>query len=433
MIVDLIRKETIREAVRTQATTWIRFSRGSEKIDLAVNSRMLAAYGLNDIDELVNRMIAHMLEQIENPALRGSGFVFEEVIGTNVDFHRLNLTRGSSYLPLPDWLSRKKAIINPKNDDVECFKWAVIAADRWEEIDKHPERISKLRKFEEEYDWSDVEFPFVIRSIDKFEDNNEISVNVLAVEDRRVFIHRKSTRNYKRVVNLMLITGEHSFPYKEGKYNRSHYVAVKSLSRLLVKKNTEHETAQHHCTNCLHGFPSEISRDNHEKYCRNNEAVLIEMPTRKPYIKYSKGQYQLKVPFTMYVDFESLLTKPSEEEKKRGIVNVHEPSGWCIKSEFAHGEVDNPIKMYRGKDCVEEFCKHVVSEANRLHRSFPEKPMEPLTSKQIKAHSEVKVCHICLEGFKIKDRKVKDHCHYTGKYRGATHSNCNIRYLVISP
>ena len=56
--------------------------------------------------------------------------------------------------------------------------------------------------------------------------------------------------------------------------------------------------------------------------------------------------------------------------------------------------------------------------------------MEPLTSKQIKAHSKVKVCHICLEGFKIKDRKVKDHCHYTGKYRGATHSNCNLQYKI---
>ena len=151
---------------------------------------------------------------------------------------------------------------------------------------------------------------------------------------------------------------------------------------------------------------------------------------RKPYVKYSKGQYQLKVPFAMYVDFKSLLTKPSEEEKKRGIVNIYEPSGWCVKSEFAYGEVDNPIKMYRGRDCVEESCKHIVSEAKRLQRSFPEKPMEPLTSKQIKAHSEVKVCHICLEGFKIKDRKVRDHCHYTEKYRGAMHSNCNLQYKI---
>ena len=173
MIVDLIRTETIREAVRTQATTWIRFSKGSEKIDLAFNSRMLAAYGLNDIDELVNRMIAHTLEQIENPALRDSGFAFEEVIGTNVDFHRLNLMRGSSYLPLPDSLSKKKAVINLQNLDMECFKWAIIAADKWKEIGQHPERVNKLRKFEKEYDWSDVEFPFMMKNIYKFEDKTK--------------------------------------------------------------------------------------------------------------------------------------------------------------------------------------------------------------------------------------------------------------------
>ena len=188
MLVDLIKCETSREAVRTQATTWIRFSKGQERVDLAFNSRMLAAYGLNDIAELVDRMITHMIKQIENPALRDRRFVFEEVIGTDIDFHRLNLTRGSSYLPLSDWLSRKKVIINPKNADMECSKWAVTVADRWEEIDKHPERISKLRKFEGEYDWSDVKFPFAIRSIDKFEHKNEISVNLLAADNKRVFI-----------------------------------------------------------------------------------------------------------------------------------------------------------------------------------------------------------------------------------------------------
>ena len=197
MLVDLIKRETSREAVRTQATMWIKFRKGAETVNPAFNSRMLPAYGLNGINKIADEMISHMLGQVENPALRDSGFIFEEVVGTNVDFHRLNLTRGSSYLPLPDWLSRKKAIINPKNDDMECFKWAVIASDRWEEIDKHPERISKLRKFEEEYDWTDVEFPFAIRSIDKFERHNEISVNVLAVEDRRIFIRKKSDYRYE--------------------------------------------------------------------------------------------------------------------------------------------------------------------------------------------------------------------------------------------
>ena len=63
-----------------------------------------------------------MAQQIENPALRNSKFVFHRVLHMDIDFHRLNLTRGSSYVSLPDWLMKKKAIINPKNSDMECFK-----------------------------------------------------------------------------------------------------------------------------------------------------------------------------------------------------------------------------------------------------------------------------------------------------------------------
>ena len=123
-------------AVRSQTTIWIRFTRdGFETVDLAFNSRMMSVYNLNDKNEIVTAMIEHMAQQIENPALRNSKFVFNRVLHMDIDFHRLNLTRGSSYVLLPDWLMKKKAIINPKNSDMECFKWAVIAAMKWEEID----------------------------------------------------------------------------------------------------------------------------------------------------------------------------------------------------------------------------------------------------------------------------------------------------------
>ena len=84
---------------------------------------MANVYNLSDMNDIVNEMIAHMKEQIENPTLSDSKFAFDEVLHMDVDFHRLNLARGLSYLPLPDWLTKKKVIINPKNVDSECFKW----------------------------------------------------------------------------------------------------------------------------------------------------------------------------------------------------------------------------------------------------------------------------------------------------------------------
>ena len=64
-------------------------------------------------------MIAHIKTQIEKPALSNRRFVFDEVLYLDTNFQRLNLTRGSSYLPLPDWLARKKAIVNPHNNNEE--------------------------------------------------------------------------------------------------------------------------------------------------------------------------------------------------------------------------------------------------------------------------------------------------------------------------
>ena len=81
------------------------------------------------MDQIVDGMTANMKFQIENPALLNRRFVFDEFLYLDVNFHQLKLTWGSSYLPLPDWLVSKKAIVNPHNDDEECFRWSVIAAE----------------------------------------------------------------------------------------------------------------------------------------------------------------------------------------------------------------------------------------------------------------------------------------------------------------
>ena len=72
---------------------------------------------------------------------------------------------------------------------MECFKWAVIEAMKWEEIGNNPERVSKLRRYEEEFDWSEIEFPGIVRDINKFERNNEIGVNIPAVENKKIYIY----------------------------------------------------------------------------------------------------------------------------------------------------------------------------------------------------------------------------------------------------
>ena len=239
-------------------TVWIRFVRddeeGQERVELAFNSLMTSMYRGSETDQIVDRMIVNIKFQIENPALLNSRFIFDEFLYLDVNFHQLSLMRASSYLPLPDWLVRKKAIVNPHNDDEECFKWSVITVEKVGM--KDPQRVSNLRKFTDNYDWSGLEFPVSIKDIGKFETRNNISVNVLAVEGRDIYIHRKG-RRMGREINLLMVS--------EDEIN--HYTAIKSLSRLLKSSNTKHKCKQHFCMNCLQGFMQESSRDQHQVYC----------------------------------------------------------------------------------------------------------------------------------------------------------------------
>ena len=212
----------------------------------------------------------------------------------------------------------------------------------------------------------------------------------------------------KNFVNLLLIiNGEKRL-----------YTAIKSLSRLLGSSNSKHGHKQHFCLNCLQGFHSEKSRDNHFEYCKDNEAVRIEMPKEGSFVEFHEGQNQFKVPFAMCADLEAILMPTEEsnfnpEKPYTKEINQHIPSGFCVYSKFACGKVENPLKLYRGEDCVEVFCDYIENEAKRPYHMFPEKPMKCLTHEEWREFNQVRKCHICFKGFQVDDIKVRDHCHYT--------------------
>ena len=400
-----------RTSARIQTTAWIRFVRdgpprgpgeahdeeGQERIELAFNSLMTSVYQGSETDQIVDGMIANMKFLIENPALLNSRFVFDEFLYLDVNFHQLNLTRSSSYLPLPDWLARKKAIVNPHNDDEECFKWSVIAAENVGM--KDPQRVSNLRKFTDNYDWSGLEFPVSFKDIGKFETRNNISVNVLAVEGRDIYIHRKGRRMMGREISLLMVSED----------GIQHYTTIKSLSTLLSSKNSNTKRKQHFCMNCLQGFLQELSRDPNQVYCEDNESVRVEMPEQGSTVEFKDGPNQFRVPYIMYADFESILepmdpVEPgSPNQPYTNEVNRHMPSGWYVYSKFAYGDVDNLLRTYRGKDCIETFCNYVKKEEHRLYHMFPELPMDPLTKKQWKKHKRSTKCHICYKPLTLGD------------------------------
>ena len=106
-----------------------------------------------------------------------------------------------------------------------------------------------------------------------------------------------------------------------------------------------------------------------------------------------------------------------------------------IKCSFDKKE--NKLDCYRAKDCIEKLCKHLKDSAMEII-NHEKKEIIPLTHKENNFYNKQEICYICKEKFCLdkanKDytnrKKVKDHCHYTGKFRGAAHSKCSLNYKI---
>ena len=97
--------------------------------------------------------------------------MFKRVIRLEIHFVRWNPLKGSSWLPTPSDLEKKKAVINMKNQDQMCFKWCIGRAKNMVTI--HPERITPdLREQAEDLDWDGCEFPMAVEKIKYFEARN---------------------------------------------------------------------------------------------------------------------------------------------------------------------------------------------------------------------------------------------------------------------
>ena len=150
--------------------------------------------------------------------------------------------------------------------------------------------------------------------------------------------------------------------------------------------------------------------------------------------------------FTIYADFECLLEKMSTcqndpNKSSTTKINKHTPSGYSIFTHCSFDESKNKISNYRGDDCMKKFCKDLREHSTKII-NYEKKKMISLTTEEKVHYNKQKVFYICKKEFdnndttksssleRKKQQKVRDHCHYTGKYRGAAHNICNLRFKV---
>ena len=386
-----------------------------------------------DPHEIYNEMrdeIEEELQKIENA--EGSGWVFVEVENLTLHTDIWDPIKASSYIDLPEELKNKKALINMKNEnDHKCFLWCVLRA--LNPKDKNAERIDKdLKSKENTLNMSGITYPVNIKEdIKRFEKQNpDISISVLGYsKDEKIYPLRRSkyAMKNKRKHNIVLLL------IKDG--DNSHYCYVKNESALLASQVNSHKGKLYFCLNCLNGFDTPEKLDNHNEYCGEEESVKINMPPPETYLKFKNYLYSERAPFAIYADFESLLKqletcKPDPNKSYTHKYNKHEPVSFVyyIKS-FNESVYKSKLRSYvkenEDPDTIDVFINWLEEDVKIISELGNEKMV--ITAEEQEQFNQASNCWICEKLLNLDDR-VRDHCHFTGRYRGAACNRCNLKY-----
>ena len=389
---------------------------------------ILEGTDIHEIYEEITEEIEEEIQKVQESAA-GSGWRFVRVQDLTLHITKYDPLNAGSYINLPEALKNKKAIINMQNEDEKCFMWCVLRA--LNPTNSHPERIDKdLKSKQDTLNMQGINYPVDFRGIDRFEKQNpEISISLLGYnKDEGVYPLKLSKyTGSKHDITLLLI--------KDG--DNSHYCLVKNISALLASQINNHSHKRHFCLNCFNSFNSSESLNRHKEYCYNNECVKINMPPQGTYLRFNKFINSEKAPFSIYADFECLIKpldncKPDPNKSYTNKYQKHEPSSVCyyIKS-FNESVYESKLIMYtqtkpEDPDAATTFIKMLEEDVKKIAEL--EKKEMIFTEENTKQFNKASDCWIC--GEKLGNDRVRDHCHYTGRYRGAAHNNCNLQYRV---
>lgn len=396
---------------------------------------------------------AEIIRNVDDVAFRGSGFALSRIIELAVQVCSYQPLGGSSYIKTPRRLDVKRAIVNVvnKNDEM-CFKWAVLSALHPQQ--SNPSRINHYYRYNDDLNFRGIQFPVRINQIDKFlQQNATISINIYYFDEgtNRICPLRLSSDIKQHHIHLLLLfqnrdiqvdpdltTSDRINTFLNDGGMRTHYCWISDLSRLISSQLSNHHGRSYICDRCLNYFTTHEKLSRHGKNCANECA--IEMPTDKnKWLRFKNYENKLRAPFVIYADTEAYLKPLSPEEKKRlfseGCSTTAEKQHCVYNVGYYFKNGIDPSKSYYASsgnrvDCIEWFIKELeIISKYAAKMLLDTKPMDRLNLEELRLMRDPNaICHICEEPFEPNQRRVADHCHFTGKFRGPAHGACNLKF-----
>ena len=399
------------------------------------NSRTFINLESTDVKKILSVSINEMLEKMEEFIMMGSGWYLKEILYLEMHTVDYKPMRGGEYIPLPDWIMRKKAIVSLRNKGNKCFISSILRYLYPKE--KNDNRIGDLKQYENDLVTKGLHFPLAIKNITKFEDlNPDIpGINVFSVnENKKFYPLRMANKDPQKTTDLFLYQPAGGF---RGDAIPPHYSLIENFSRLFRSQITTRTSEPiHNCKRCFTDFTKKELLAKHIQYCSSKDLSVVKMPPRNTFIRFKNYDKQLPIPFVIYADFECFTKpmsscSPNPEDSFTYNYQKHEPSGFCfyIKGIIPDKKFE-PI-TYTKKKPDDDIALIFVRKLEKITKSFFQdffiRPRGLNRSyKQYQEYLKATICHICKEEIP-EGEKVCDHCHFTGQYRGPAHRLCNLK------
>ena len=343
-----------------------------------------------------------LMQKLDDEQLEGSGFVLNGIVNVIMEVYKVNDIQASSWVELPEKYKNNKSIINIKNDDQFCFLWCILA--HLFPVEDHKNRTSSYSMNLNKLISNGLEFPMKIKDIPKFENLNNLNVNVFELT--------------KTVLTPIHINTNYDQPQIDLLLYQNHYCLITKLHCLLNKDSHMKWV----CRRCLTAFSSQPVLFDHIERCIKQQPTNITF-SWKDHLKFEDYHMKAPIPIRVYADFECI-NQPIDKSKVL-FKQIPIAVGFYIISPFG-----NNYSSYFGEPCVTWFVNEMLTLENIASNYFETNLPLEITPEEHQSFQQSKVCWLCenplgdAEG--ASHDKVRDHDHLTGKYRGAAHNKCNL-------